>query len=360
MQTIVLSVFVLYTLILYRLPTIWDKTVPDTTAFEELLSHDLEPRNLTVVQSLGQPPPDDSKSPSRGVLATDAWFALALPATYDAVTIVATFNRSIIDHWHYFISVRMMAFAALVSLLVALSGSDSSYVTRYPLVSLLAACGIYLIIGRGLNAFHRPPPTTSGNTRFWTIREYTTALGRHPGPWRAAVFSTCVTAGLGTVLTGLIPRNWSPLIPVLTTGFEVSYLPLTQTFSQDSLTHCILGRIPAHQQIWQITTVHSLRRPHLPSRRVRALGVETSRGIAQVVHGSMGVRLAHDLQQGFSGPAHSHHFSKIPRVPMGAEKCSHVHHEPGASVCGPFASGGVEGARAHLDQAAGGRWVLLC
>jgi hypothetical protein len=204
MQFTVLVSFCLYTLFLYRLPTLWDgKTIYPTSPTGE------NPRQY----------PTDP-------LAIDVWFGLALPAVCDAVATVATFNRSIIDHWHYFISVRMTAFAAIVSVLVAMSRSDggtTAYTLQYPAASMLAACGLYLLVGASLDTFHRPPPTISANTRFWTIREYTTALSRTPGTWKSAILSTCVTGGLGTVLTVLVPRGWSALIPIITTGFEVSH-----------------------------------------------------------------------------------------------------------------------------------------
>jgi hypothetical protein len=203
-QFTVLVSFTLYTLFLYRLPTLWDgkSTCPIPPAGEDPRQYPTDP------------------------LAIDVWFALALPAVCDAVCTVATFNRSIIDHWHYFISVRMTAFAAIVSVLVAMSGNNgvtTPYTLQYPAASLLAACGLYLLVGAGLDTFHRPPPTISANTRFWTLREYTTSLSRTPGTWRSAILSTCVTGGLGTVLTVLVPRSWSTLIPIITTGFEVSH-----------------------------------------------------------------------------------------------------------------------------------------
>ena len=209
MQFAVMVGFSLYTLLLYRLPTLWNgKTIFPTS-------------------STNENPPDS--------LAIDVWFALALPAVCDAVATVATFNRSVIDHWHYFIGIRMTAFAAIVSVLVAMSGSESGttpYAIQYPAASLLAACSLYLLIGAGLDTFHRPPPTISANTRFWTLQEYTISLSRTPGTWWSAILSTCVTGGLGTVLTMLVPRTWSTLIPIITTGFEVSHS-----------THDISGRL---------------------------------------------------------------------------------------------------------------------
>jgi len=210
MQFAVLVSFGLYTLFLYHLPTLWDgKTTRPTS-----------PTGANPRQYPTDP------------LAIDVWFALALPAVCDAVATVATFNRSVIDHWHYFISVRMTAFAAIVSVLVAMSVSGQGttpYALQYPAAALLAACGLYFFVGACLDTFHRPPPTISANTRFWTLREYTISLSRTPGTWRSAILSTCVTGGLGTVLTVLVPRSWSALIPIITTGFEVS--KFTRDFS---------------------------------------------------------------------------------------------------------------------------------
>ncbi len=74
---------------------------------------------------------------------------LALPAALDAIATVGTFNRSIIDNWHYFISVRMMALASIISFLVLLSSNEVAvpYMLRYPAVVLFSALAMYILLG---------------------------------------------------------------------------------------------------------------------------------------------------------------------------------------------------------------------
>ncbi|KAL3459321.1 hypothetical protein BJX64DRAFT_291299 [Aspergillus heterothallicus] len=80
----------------------------------------------------------------------------------DAITVIASCNRLLVDHWHYFIS------------------SD-----------------------------HK-----------WSLSEYAKALGRSNGTWKAAIASTVVMCGLGTALAVVIPSDWSTIIPVIITAFE--------------------------------------------------------------------------------------------------------------------------------------------
>lgn len=221
-------------------------------------------------------------------IAVDVWFALAFMPALDAITVVGSCNRPIIDHWHYFVSVRMMALASLASFIILLSGNPAAYVSQYPGMVCIFTLITYSLIGLCLDQFRAPPPKRSTNLRNWSLSEYANALSRSRGTWRAAMASTAVTCGLGTVLTALIPADWSTIIPVVTTGFEVA--PTLSTFFR-SVTHLtiskastdrtpILGSFPPPTQIWPNLPVHRVRCPVFPRWCMRSLGAETGHGLA--------------------------------------------------------------------------------
>lgn len=248
--------FILYSVFLYHLPTIqWNGQV-------EAAEHpEASQDGLQTMHS------------SSKTLATDVWFALVWTTALDAATTVATFNRPIIDNWHYFVSVRMMALGSMLSFMVFLCGRRR-FTCDWRLFSIAALCAvgaIHKLIGFVLNATHRSPPTTHVNARFWTIREYTIALSRFPGPWKGALSATIITGGLGTILTMLVPSTMSSMIPIMTTAFEVRVKE--DACVENAIKH-LTGCVSPDEQVWSNTSVHSVRSPYLPGWGLRALGLE--------------------------------------------------------------------------------------
>lgn len=238
-QVCIFFTFIFYTTFLFYLPNVWNNTSRSSSNSGSFPSTSITSDAVDDSSVFATIINEGVVSRTTSLAALDVWFALGLSTALDAITTVVTFNRPVIDNWHYFISVRMMSLASLISFAVFLSGSETAchYASKYPIVALFTPCATYMLVGVALNAFHRPPSTRSSDLRYWSLKEYTAALARHPGPWRSALVSTAMTGGLGTVLTVLVPRNWSTIIPVITTGFEVSNLPHSRSFSVKLATY---------------------------------------------------------------------------------------------------------------------------
>jgi hypothetical protein len=218
-EVAILAVFLLYTAILYRLSSIWDRHSPPP---------DTKPTSTSTT--------DFNHADSSKVIAVDVWFGLALIPTFDAIAIVGTCNLTIINRWHYFVSIRMMVLAYLASAIVILSDKPgtSNYIRAHPIVVFVFAMAIYGAIGACLDYFRAPPPKTSMNLREWTISKYVRALGRSNGTWGTAVRATAVTCGLAPLLTITLPTGWWGMIPLISTGFEVNLsCPFFESQSQD-------------------------------------------------------------------------------------------------------------------------------
>lgn len=222
-------IFLIYTAVLFNLPMLWKyralSPLREQSAINNLTSATIPTLDYRALKQRYF----DFTRP----IAVDVWFALAFMPALDAITVVGSCNRPIIDHWHYFVSVRMMALASLASFTILLSGNSTSYVSQYSGMVCIFAFITYGLIGLCLDQFRAPPPKRSTNLRNWSLSEYANALSRSRGTWRAAMASTSVTCGLGTVLTALIPSDWSTIIPVITTGFEVAF-SLSTFFKPDS------------------------------------------------------------------------------------------------------------------------------
>ncbi|KAL3483839.1 hypothetical protein BJX62DRAFT_244514 [Aspergillus germanicus] len=208
-EVAILAVFLIYTSILYQLSSIWDHpSLPSDT-------------KSTSNNSLKNEYPDFTKD-----IAVDVWFGLALIPTFDAIAIVGTCNLAIINRWHYFVSIRMMVLAYIVSAIVILSGKPgtSNYICEHPLVVVVIVMAVHGAIGACLDYFRAPPPKRSMNLREWTMSKYVRALGCSNGTWGAAVRATAVTCGLAPLLTITLSTEWWGVIPLISTGFEAMIL----------------------------------------------------------------------------------------------------------------------------------------
>ncbi|KAJ0415784.1 hypothetical protein BJY00DRAFT_317484 [Aspergillus carlsbadensis] len=212
-EVAILVVFFTYTSILYRLSSIWDRP-----------SLPLETRS-TSYSSLDNEYADLTKN-----LAVDVWFGLALVPTFDAIAIVGTCNRTIISRWHYFVSIRMMVLAYLVSGIVILSGKPgtSTFIYENPVTVFVFALALYAAVGACLDYFRAPRPKQSMNLRTWTMSEYVRAMGSSNGTWSAAAAATAVTCGLAPALTITLPVEWLGVIPLLSIAFEAIILRKTR------------------------------------------------------------------------------------------------------------------------------------
>ncbi|KAL2839871.1 hypothetical protein BJX68DRAFT_271922 [Aspergillus pseudodeflectus] len=167
-EVAILIAFFMYTAILYRLSTIWDRqSLPSET------------------KSTSNNSPKDEHADFTKDIAVDVWFGLALIPTFDAIAIVGTCNLAIINRWHYFVSIRMMVLAYLASIIVILSSKPGTtkFIYEHPGSVFMLAVAVYAGIGACFDYFRTPPPKTSMNLREWTMSEYVGAIGRSHVEW---------------------------------------------------------------------------------------------------------------------------------------------------------------------------------
>ncbi|KAL2846375.1 hypothetical protein BJY01DRAFT_247279 [Aspergillus pseudoustus] len=235
-----LAVFPIYTTILFKLPLLWsDQSLSSeqnqtSSSSNSILDTILSPANRSLKN-------EDASLTHH--IAVDVWFALVLLPTFDAITILTTFNSAIIARWHSFISIRMILLAYLASYTVILSGKPrtSAYINKYPVLVFMLGLVIYGALGACLDLCRAPLPRKKHgimNLRKWTISEYVNFQGRSNGTWRAAVVSTVLTCGLAPLLAIIVPVEWSSIIPVIAVAFET-----------------IILRTPQSRRTWQYTLI---------------------------------------------------------------------------------------------------------
>lgn len=156
--------------------------------------------------------------------ASDVWFGLGSIAAVNAFWIVATFNRSLIKNWHYFISLRMMAVASLSSFLFYFLKRELSavYSYRYLLGAIFVGCVASYCFGYILDLLHKPPSPTTLNARFASIQAYSDKICRSTTGWKAAILATLTIGAFSAALIIIIPPQWATAIPLAAIGFEVS------------------------------------------------------------------------------------------------------------------------------------------
>ncbi|CAI7631604.1 unnamed protein product [Penicillium pancosmium] len=158
----------------------------------------------------------------------------------------------------------MMAMASLVSFIILLFSNPTTkpFVSQHPGIVFISAFATYGFIGLCLDRSRAPPPKRTANLRNWSLSEYANALSRSNGTWKAAITSTAVTCGLGTVLTVVIPADWSTIIPVITTGFEAVFLRLNKFGRTSQYTVCAApffqGGVCVHWGLRQVLVSPSL------------------------------------------------------------------------------------------------------
>ncbi|CEL09814.1 hypothetical protein ASPCAL12943 [Aspergillus calidoustus] len=204
-EVVILVAFFMYTAILYRLSTIWDRqSLPSET------------------KSTSNNSPKDEHADFTKEIAVDVWFGLTLMPTFDAIAIVGTCNLAIINRWHYFVSIRTMVLAYLASIIVILSSKPgtTNFIYEHPGSVFMLTLAVYAGMGACLDYFRAPPPRTSMNPRAWTMSEYVGAIGRSDGTWSEAIIVTAVTCGLAPALTISLPVECWGIIPLVSTAFE--------------------------------------------------------------------------------------------------------------------------------------------
>lgn len=205
-------VFFFWLALLSRLPTVWPD--PDTDYQPTASGFPVSLRNPH--QLTGNPRLDGH----------DIFFALAFMAVIDAFSVFANFNRALINHFHYSISLRMMFLAFIISNSPLISGNGMSWYNSQSKVVIIIICiALYATYGAILDKVRKPPPLNSLSFGPGTLHKYTEAFRLLDMPWRRALLLAVMTGGVGAILTMLMPPAYSTLIPVIHGGYEVRLNP---------------------------------------------------------------------------------------------------------------------------------------
>ncbi|UZP36987.1 hypothetical protein NXS19_004803 [Fusarium pseudograminearum] len=140
----------------------------------------------------------------------------------DAFWVVATFNHTLMKNWHYFVSLRMMALASIISFCLYIPSNWGTKATRLQDYSLaLCLSGIaYFLVNYALSRVHRHPPSTLINAHFGTLQQYSDKMSRFSFGWSRALQVSAIICSFPVVLTTIMPSGWVTVIPLLTIPFE--------------------------------------------------------------------------------------------------------------------------------------------
>ncbi|CAF3446820.1 unnamed protein product [Fusarium graminearum] len=159
---------------------------------------------------------------SAALLCGDVWLALSLMAGTDAFWVVATFNHTLMKNWHYFVSLRMMALASIISFCLYIPsswGTKNSRLQDYSLALCLSSL-TYFLFNYALSRVHRRPPSTLINAHFGTLQQYSDKMSRFSFGWSRALQVSAIICSFPIVLTAIMPSGWVTVIPLLTIPFE--------------------------------------------------------------------------------------------------------------------------------------------
>lgn len=175
---------------------------------------------------------------SAAMLCGDVWLALSLMAGTDAFWVVATFNHTLMKNWHYFISLRMMALASIISFCLYIPSNWGRSTSGYLFAGTLS-CTTYWLFNYTLSQLHRQPSNTTTNAHFGSIQQYSDKMSRLSFGWGRAIHVSVVICSVPAVLSMVMPSGWVTIIPLVSIPFEVRSHPihnsdqlLTHTFSR--------------------------------------------------------------------------------------------------------------------------------
>ena len=158
---------------------------------------------------------------SAAILCGDVWLALSLMAGTDAFWVVATFNHTLMKNWHYFISLRMMALASIISFCLYIPSNWGRSTMGYSF-ALLLSCATYWLFNYTLSQLHRQPSNTTTNAHFGSIQQYSDKMSRLSFGWSRAIHVSAVICSVPAVLSMVMPSGWVTIIPLVSIPFEVS------------------------------------------------------------------------------------------------------------------------------------------
>ena len=159
---------------------------------------------------------------SAAMLCGDVWLALSLMAGTDAFWVVATFNHTLMKNWHYFISLRMMALASIISFCLYIPSNWGKTTLGYAF-ALLLSCTTYWLFNYTLSQLHRQPSNTTTNAHFGSIQQYSDKMSRLSFGWGRALYVSAVICSVPGILSMVMPSGWVTIIPLVSIPFEVRF-----------------------------------------------------------------------------------------------------------------------------------------
>jgi hypothetical protein len=224
-QLFVILSFTFYTATLLYLPKVKERLILS----RPIIATTTPPASITQLNNTSVFPAtvtsEETKdhAHSAALLCGDVWLALSLMAGTDAFWVVATFNHTLMKNWHYFISLRMMALASIISFCLYIPSNWRKSTTRFQDYSFALSLSFlsYFIFNYALSRLHRRPPTTTTNAHFGSIQQYSDKMSRFSFGWSRALHVSAIICSFPTVLTMVMPSGWVTIIPLLTIPFEV-------------------------------------------------------------------------------------------------------------------------------------------
>lgn len=230
-QLFVIISFISYTATLLYLPRLKGLFIPSqhsitTTITSSPIAHINNTSTLPSDPSTIEAPYNHIQSTA--LLCGDVWLALSLMAGTDAFWVVATFNHTLMKNWHYFVSLRMMALASILSFCLYIPSNWGKSTTRLQDYSfaLSLSCLAYFLFNYALSRLHRRPPSTTANSHFGSIHLYSDKMSRFSFGWGRALHVSAVICAFPSALTIIMPSGWVTIIPLLTIPFEVNIIQI--------------------------------------------------------------------------------------------------------------------------------------
>lgn len=271
---------------------------------------------------------------SAALLCGDVWLALSLMAGTDAFWVVATFNHTLMKNWHYFVSLRMMALASIISFCLYIPsswGTKNSRLQDYSLALCLSSLA-YFLFNYALSKVHRRPPSTLINAHFGTIQQYSDKMSRFSFGWSRALQVSAIICSFPIVLTAIMPSGWVTVIPLLTIPFEVCRT-ITNDMEFKMLTSLCIVNSTRLKKVGKKSRVHTQRWSLHPRSLLHTLGSFTSSFKPTTGSLTISVSRACSCRTPNPGLASTIFIAQIPRVSLGAERGSYLYRKPFGYLC---------------------------
>jgi hypothetical protein len=152
----------------------------------------------------------------------DLWFAGTLAAAIDAMTVVATFNTTLIRRFHYAVSQRIMLLASMLSCIGMVARDKKNAKTQYCAVALIAACAVYAIFNYILDRIEKVRYPFTAAFGWDSPSQYIRRFSRAQSSWSLALLHATVVTAFGLFLTMFTRPPWSSIAPTVLIAFEVS------------------------------------------------------------------------------------------------------------------------------------------